>query len=1569
MPEHGQELVGFLTSPELRAVRAPRVAALDGNPHEVCVYYIAHLHNLSKIAISGGILPKNSIETAEADLAGQQVQRLRENVELTLGPAIPRGRSPLRRHLHSCINFFWNPDNLTKWAFQVRALHQAAEREDPAFGCLCIIEIPLSTFINGEDYYWCASDVNLASRSPRHTHHLDQLIGPDTEWPWRLIFANRDRLHNAAECVVFRADNREEQVSASVPVTAIRRVLVPQEHLAAAKRRLTGTPAERLLYGLHNSSIFPAAATCLRQETLFSSELAALSRFGLAPSWLRDTLAVFRKCEAIVGRLLDTAYFTDVDLAYSQHGIGHVTRVMFWTVFLARWCGLDGNALRNSVLAAFLHDLSRENQRADGEHGETAANSALTAEILGTLGLAREDQYAVREAVRLHSVEHSGQEGSKNLVVEVLRNADALERGRFGKPWSPTGCDPRRLTLSVFQAQDGAAEALASIAHRIALFTRYENWAGNTYDQLVQRIASALGACVHHGLLTGAVKETAKVLLDPTATEPEPRSLVEIPLSGGMIPRYAYAEPVPPAQCPVWQQHGSALAKYTLAMTASCEWEDSPVACVLENIITRGTPHPASRYVTEAASGIRRNSHTPPADIAFTAAVHQIQRTLTHLMAGQALPVDAPEWRIALTGLSARFAYMAVVDFYRLLRAVRVLQAGVASAPAIDLLLPPGEAPSSFKDEEGVKVHTSPSGRYGVHVEFRGTGALDLQSWTQTPRCIHRAVIKPDAERKEAVRTPLRSSNPIQYAIDLQNAAHIEALSYLMRNIFWKEEFRPGQLEVIARALQRQDVIALLPTGAGKSLTYQLTSLLQPGLTIVVDPLKSLMRDQDKSLKAYGIDRSVFINSSLNTAQIADTMNQVAQGWHQFVFVSPERLLIKKFRHMLRSMQGQVFAYCVVDEAHCVSEWGHDFRIPYLRLGDVARRFCPSPDGNLPIVALTGTASYDVLRDVQIELNIPNSEALVRPDTYEREELHFDIVKTPPPAAGPGGMWARCSSTKRTALRNMLADIPSHVDLIGYTEFEKMMVPNAKPPSAGLVFCPHKAGPFGAQTVAAHLTEAYPALAPAIGTYHGADDGGDGMDDAALQQMQIDFMSGRKSLLACTKAFGMGIDKPNIRFTIHFAMPQSIEAFYQEAGRAGRDRKKAYCGLIYTDTDTGHDGPMDMSLLESFHKRSFPNRVKDASGLSELLLGSQAFRDHGDTWVGLETVARALRPGEGKAVQIPFENYGLIALAQVTQEAVHHHVSVDHIRAAIPYSGDAENFTWRLAHNLLGDGHAFAPATKTTLQALYNATRQEQETFRAVYRLLVLGLLEDYVIEYGAKEIHATLIRLDDRAIKTNLINYLTRYLGRHDRRVRHQAIDERRGQTVLQKCCGHLLDFVYSEIAAKRHSAMQNMESAVRGGLQYGIDEFARRVNTYFDSRFTNNILDDIHEKPIEEIIETYIKKSKGRPDDVEHLWGSCDRLVETNPSHAGLFLLRAFAHWVTSRSLHDASRDARKGYEILVADNNWQPRQLVAFQARYIGWIEEVNPDAANFARADIIGTHIDVLSDFATQILGKG
>ena len=615
----------------------------------------------------------------------------------------------------------------------------------------------------------------------------------------------------------------------------------------------------------------------------------------MSPTWLRETFDGFRQCAASLRKNLDASCFTDEFMAYSQHGIGHVTRVMFWSFLLSRWCKLSENTQRNAVLSAFLHDLARENQRIDTEHGSIAANSALATEVFDILNLPKDDQDIIREAVRQHCIEPSDMRDMNSRVSEVLRNADAIERGRFGKPWSHSGCDPRRLTLLVFQEYPGSDVAIGSIAHRIALFTRYENWSGRTYNQLVNRIASALEACVYHDLLTGTAKEAALAILNLTKKESESAQCVEIHLSGCMIPHYFYTEHKLPQESAAWKQHGSLFKNFTLNISVSCEWEESPVACVLENIITRGTPCLASRFVTNTAISLFSAHHNQQMDLEFTSTIHQIQRTLTHLMAGQALSVDAPKWRIAISGITSLTAFVAIVDFYHLLRSIQSLQKNIATIPSIDLLLITRLDNINIEYEENVQIHTSPTGLYDAHIDIHNDKLEQVKTWKNNLKYIHHATVISNQSKNEILNSPVRCSEPIEYVVDLDNESHIDALNYVLRNIFWKDEFRSGQLEVIARGLRRQDVIALLPTGVGKSLTYQLTALLQPGLTIVIDPLKSLMRDQDKSLKAYGIDRTIFINSSLNANQIDEAMKQVAKGLHQFIFVSPERLQIKKF--------------------------------------------------------------------------------------------------------------------------------------------------------------------------------------------------------------------------------------------------------------------------------------------------------------------------------------------------------------------------------------------------------------------------------------------------------------------------------------------------------------------------------------------------------------------------------------------------------------------------------------------------------------------------------------------------
>ncbi len=238
--------------------------------------------------------------------------------------------------------------------------------------------------------------------------------------------------------------------------------------------------------------------------------------------------------------------------------------------------------------------------------------------------------------------------------------------------------------------------------------------------------------------------------------------------------------------------------------------------------------------------------------------------------------------------------------------------------------------------------------------------------------------------------------------VDLSSSDGIEAvrnsLRYFLQNVFRKVEFRAGQVKILERTLTLRPVVGLLPTAAGKSLCYQLASFTQPGFTLIVDPLRSLMIDQQENLEALGIHRCVAIMSGMEATETEDRRfreegyRSVGMGHQIFVFVAPERLQIPEFRDHVKSFSAHApIPYCVVDEAHCVSEWGHDFRPAYLNVGRLVRTYCEH-DGMQPsLLALTGTASQNVIIDIMRELEIDDQEAVVKPKSFDRKELDFEV--------------------------------------------------------------------------------------------------------------------------------------------------------------------------------------------------------------------------------------------------------------------------------------------------------------------------------------------------------------------------------------------------------------------------------------------------------------------------------------------------------------------------------------------------------------------------------------------------
>lgn len=483
-------------------------------------------------------------------------------------------------------------------------------------------------------------------------------------------------------------------------------------------------------------------------------------------------------------------------------------------------------------------------------------------------------------------------------------------------------------------------------------------------------------------------------------------------------------------------------------------------------------------------------------------------------------------------------------------------------------------------------------------------------------------------------------------------------IDYLLKSIFRKKEFRPGQLPIMHNALQCKSVIGLLPTGGGKSLTYQLSALLQPGICLVIDPIRSLMKDQVDGLNRNLIDSCVFINSTLQGEAKRKAMRQFAEGEVQFVFISPERLQMEEFRLLLDDMyeQGHYFSYCVIDEAHCVSEWGHDFRTAYLRLGENAINFCKTKNlDSLPLFGLTATASYDVLADVQRELSGNDEskrlseEAIVRSEYTKRNELQYIVEEVTFPTGALNNIWdlkKELSSKKQDRVKRLLTTIPKKIDefhsnhelVFSETDwdnndkneqesYDKMLIENYNPvrfyqeKNAALIFCPHTKGYFGVTDkfkvsrngMPVERQGYYDTLSSQPGINAGYFMGSGSDTDGTAQVIQEEsfdnqdkFINSDLNLMVATKAFGMGIDKENIRYTIHVNYPSSIESYVQEAGRAGRDRKLALSYILFNDQEVKlptEEEPIDhdFDINMYFHKNSFKGVQKEIAVLDELL--------------------------------------------------------------------------------------------------------------------------------------------------------------------------------------------------------------------------------------------------------------------------------------------------------------------------------------------------------------------------------
>ncbi|HEX7978335.1 MAG TPA: ATP-dependent DNA helicase RecQ [Gemmatimonadaceae bacterium] len=347
----------------------------------------------------------------------------------------------------------------------------------------------------------------------------------------------------------------------------------------------------------------------------------------------------------------------------------------------------------------------------------------------------------------------------------------------------------------------------------------------------------------------------------------------------------------------------------------------------------------------------------------------------------------------------------------------------------------------------------------------------------------------------------------------------------MLRARFGFPDFRPGQERAVSSVLEKRDTLVVLPTGGGKSICYQVPAMVLPGLTVVVSPLISLMKDQVDALTARGIP-ATFVNSTLSSAEVSERMSRVMRGEIKLLYLAPERFDVGTAAERLRGVGVSLLA---IDEAHCISEWGHDFRPSYLRIAQVREKL-----GWPQVVALTATATPHVRQDIARQLRLENPETIIT--GFDRQNLRYHVVPT------------RTDAEKDAALAAILREHEGVAIVYASTR-------------------------RNVEKIARTLEQEGIAAA----AYHA------GLDDAHRHAVQDAFMNESVRAIVATNAFGMGIDKPNVRLVVHHAMPGTLEAYYQEAGRAGRDGKPSEVYLL-------HAFP-DRFTHEFFIKGAYPERT------------------------------------------------------------------------------------------------------------------------------------------------------------------------------------------------------------------------------------------------------------------------------------------------------------------------------------------------------------------------------------------
>ena len=885
-----------------------------------------------------------------------------------------------------------------------------------------------------------------------------------------------------------------------------------------------------------------------------------------------------------------------------------------------------------------------------------------------------------------------------------------------------------------------------------------------------------------------------------------------------------------------------------------------PVYALMSNLISRGCPTLASKKILDYVSNMSDTQKVKSLN-----AIARIQKTFIEAIISDRLDTNKQEWNILIIEDNTSVAKISIEDFSEAYHNLIAM-----TKDYDDMVLP--KLSVSVKDN--ASVETEYDAVIDVSIDqICNAKEVTFSKFKAQNECYF-IVRSSESVYEDRI---LYTTERINYKSFVEKDSHgiyhkiednCSKLKYFLNLIFRKEDFRPGQLPILNRALQLKSVIGLLPTGGGKSLTYQLAAMLQPSVTLVVDPLKGLMKDQYDGLLNIGIDCISYINSDITKnyeegrkRELALTGSQV-----QVMFLSPERLSIHRFRDVLRSMResGVYFAYGVIDEVHCVSEWGHDFRLAYLHLGRnlfnyVLPKEVEGEDNHISLFGLTATASFDVLADVERELSGRNAysledDATVRYENTNRLELQYNVYEVD--AKDANNAWAVGDIKEEKLLEvindatQKIADIQDNsaveyikerfierenlmntaitdkihnTDLTVDVEKEWYNLPNTN--TAGIVFCTRASDRANHSVPTVEATLRNRGLR-SISTYKGG-------DDTACQDS---FLKGRTNLMVATKAFGMGIDKSNVRMTFHLNYPGSLESFVQEAGRAGRDKRMALATIMYSPkkfwvknvkTDKWQEFSADYTNNKFFYDSNFLGEEFELF-VMELLMNNLQVKISNEEFYDIDKPCVANSQGIVKFIK-RYEN-GQILTYYISYEedekvldGYNQYLSTKNMPVFNTYN--ARNLKNSRGYSYIRD---------------YGSAVYKDAIQKAIYRMCVIGLIDDFTEDYSKRTFRITTICQDESEYYEHLRLYYRKYYSAE--RVENMMAEVKalaNTEGVIMACLKHLTSFIYKSIADKRARGILDMEQFCNMAISSKKDwketneELKDFIYYYFNSKY----------------------------------------------------------------------------------------------------------------------------------------